>query len=712
MNILNLRNVGSFEIPDSFRGILRISPNIVGNNLEDDPTSLLIAPDSEIKLSDSEGNELPLTFIPKAISTVVVDKLNAIDLINVTHRYKGLFIINSLSIKPTLNIKLNGNKIPLIFSNGTHSVGYPIEAPDDLTYFNRNNKFKFDKNLSYDENIRTKIPVTHELYTNSEKYSNQWAIVNGEYAHHYIQSEKEYHKVPILKKREYVLGTCKNHRYSKARNPNLVYDLSDDKFTSTSHTQLSYVPLETLLYSNLEADLSGIYRNTKGRYFNLNPLGAPGDNNVSNNNLAYTLFGNDYTPEALENDAKGPIMGIPVQSGTIHYNAIPARNYFFHLARRYNSSKRAETIVNNTGLLSGAANDLNTSINIIMRQYALCDGKTLSGDIAKNEYHNIDIEAFNHNFGDTHTAIQTSIGGLSGNTIKTPSLFECDQLSLRFIRGLNWLRTSDIDNTNSIYSGNEILNLKGSKDNEPVYFTNNTKKYKKFTKDNDYGNLVKDIHNVGMYYFNNDSAIQKNWKHTHLILGAKNGEALNGDELNKIKKVFFGEETEIDNLTENSDHGAAWSTYVKNSSPNTSNTFLGSYMLKTLGGISGINTNLRKKIQNYPVAAMGGSTSYMHKIHSYIRYGKRRITCHSHRTRWNPALDIKEGYYNFAHADGGSWRLLSSLPRGNKYGEDGILDPKLSTAKFGSGIDNELIINIDDTLGSPPAVNFIPLMKI
>lgn len=58
MNIVTLRNVGLYEIPDSYKGILRISPN----NNDDDPTAILTNRNNVIKLSDSEGHELPLSF--------------------------------------------------------------------------------------------------------------------------------------------------------------------------------------------------------------------------------------------------------------------------------------------------------------------------------------------------------------------------------------------------------------------------------------------------------------------------------------------------------------------------------------------------------------------------------------------------------------------------------------------------------------------------
>lgn len=724
MNIIDLRNIGSFEIPDSFRGILRISPNIIDNNIEDDPTSLLITKNKEVKLTSSEGTILPLTFIPKSFSTTVIDsKYSETDLINITHVYEKLFVINSLNIKSTLDIKLNGKKVPLIFSDGKHSVGYPIEVPDDKSYFNFDNKYNFNNELTYEENIKNILP-DDEIY--SKENSNQWVNVNGEYLHNYINIDGTYYKLPILKNRDYAIGVCKNHRLNKQNTSNIFYDLSDDVHTKLTHTQLSYIPLESLLYSSLESNLSGITRNCKGRYFNLNPKGSTAENDT-HNDLAYTLFDKNISIEDIE--PKSPIVGIPVQSGTIHYNAIPARNYFFHLIRRYNDEKRKIHLIDNSASrkslennsstgnsISSALTDHNSPVNAIMRQYVLCDGKKLSGNATINEYHNIDSIAFKNNFSDIHKAITNSTIDASDKeeyTFNTPPLFECDQLSLRFLRGLNWLRTDEKTN----YTGNEILNFKGAdyETTNNIKFINNKKIYQKFSSVEDPANHSKDIHNVGMHYANTDSALQKHWKHSHLILGAKNNEVVKNsgnDNIAKIKKYFFGEE-KANNLSEVD----GWVEYVTNANPSKSDKFKNTYILKTINGIE-ISPELRKRIQNYPIAAMGGCDAYMHSIRACIRFGKRKLgKCCNHRTRCQGPISIRDGYYNFANVTAKNiddknkrnWRFMTSLPIANKYGQDNTFSLIPSTATF-AGKDEPM--NIDDTLGSPPAINFIPLMKI
>lgn len=75
---------------------------------------------------------------------------------------------------------------------------------------------------------------------------------------------------------------------------------------------------------------------------------------------------------------------------------------------------------------------------------------------------------------------------------------------------------------------------------------------------------------------------------------------------------------------------------------------------------------------------------------------------------------IKDGAYilvpDYEKYNGyvGSWRLSSSLPVRNKYGKPDGIEDILSYIKTTPDIETYL----DDTLPSPPAMNFIPLMKI
>lgn len=142
----------------------------------------------EIPLSASEGTKLPLKFIPKKYYTRVTDRENNIDLINITHHYDNLYIINSLHVKPTLFIDIakdSYKSAPLTFvnKNGSNytSISYPLEAPDDTRYVNYNSRF-FTGGAQYKrEYINSefnKLKPDHDIYTKSE-YDSEHVRIRG-----------------------------------------------------------------------------------------------------------------------------------------------------------------------------------------------------------------------------------------------------------------------------------------------------------------------------------------------------------------------------------------------------------------------------------------------------------------------------------------------------------------------------------------------------
>ena len=66
-----IRNVAQREIYDSYMGILRISPNLDKNGkMVDDPTNFLNTLGcQDIQLSSSNGDALPVHFVPYAFTT-------------------------------------------------------------------------------------------------------------------------------------------------------------------------------------------------------------------------------------------------------------------------------------------------------------------------------------------------------------------------------------------------------------------------------------------------------------------------------------------------------------------------------------------------------------------------------------------------------------------------------------------------------------------
>ena len=129
----NVRNVAQKEVYDSYMGILRISPNLVYEVDEDDATDMLHTladfrneyndeskykdndSDREIKVqvSDSDGNMLPIYFIPRAFETEVTirDKGNIVssieNIINIcTWTDNYVYVTKNVDIRSTLLLKI------------------------------------------------------------------------------------------------------------------------------------------------------------------------------------------------------------------------------------------------------------------------------------------------------------------------------------------------------------------------------------------------------------------------------------------------------------------------------------------------------------------------------------------------------------------------------------------------------------------------------
>lgn len=715
MNIISLRKVGSFEIPDSFRGILRISPNLVNNSEMDDASSLLTNTAEIIPLSDSTGNKLPIDFVPKIYKTIVDSREGQTELINITLQIQKLYVSQSLNIRQTLYLSGINQTPPIIIAKGNNTIGYPIEAPDDIQYFNRNNKYNFSKENTWDENIAS-IPVNDAIYNDE----SNWLKINGKYAYTHVKQGGKHYKVPILKRRPYVLGTRVVDKYPISKAAENIHNLNSlDYKPAGNHTQLSFLPLESFIYSNLEADVRGIYRaSATGRYLNLNVIGAPTKDNNTGNDLAKQLFGEINDDIEARLNKKTPIIGLPVQSGTIHYNAIPARRYLFHLARRYSKSDRNEYVIDQSQTLTDANLTVGSVMNNITRQYVLCDGKNIATD-----YPAINKHSFENNWSDTHEAIKNSLGG-EGMNFKTPQLFDCDQLSLRYLRGINWLRTAN-GTVDGIYDASEILNDKGRAENKDVRFMPNNSTYLKFD-DGDAANHTKNIWEVGMYRSSTDNKLQRNWKHSHLGFASQTNDEVGinphsvKDTLKDYSEYFKGRSSSTDYCPVISGNYRPWKEYVTGWSLTTTKKFNGTTILPTIGGLclKGESPDNYEAIRNYPIARYGGSSSYFLLIGDCLRYGIRHIKCLNHRTRITGEYPVRDGgyaiasYKNFGDGERG-WRLITSLPERNKYD---IINPETSESTHRiyreSPAGEPQIAKIDDNNSFPSSMNFIPLMKI
>lgn len=658
MEIINLRNVGPFEITDSYRGILRISPNIIGEDVIDDPTVLLHTNNS-ISLSDSEGNELPLKFTPNTYKTLVIGRdLNEIDLIHITHEYSKLYVSNNLKINSKLYINPTDENTPPILSftkdgDKKYSLGYPLECPYNVKYFE-----------GEEEEVTVNgYPVKKEDgSTETRKYN-------------------------------YILGMAPGGR-TKTSNESFHEESAD-------HTQLSFIELDKLIYEVLSNRLLSSFRSSRGRYFNLKELGAPGENNNTANELGKELFGDAVSDEDIQKTA--PLLGIGVQSGTIHYNAIPIRHYLFHCLRHYGEKIDDYLVKDDSGAIpqiTQADTNKKTMMNTLISEYVLCDGKSIA-----TSYPNIDE---NKIISELHKKIAKSINNNSEESydFNTPPLFECNQYSLRFLRGLNW----DMNNSEDyekIFKKEDVASNYISDENTCIY---------NIADDsiNDKSNHRKNIHKVGMHYVNYDSKVQKRYRHSHFLFVKNNeeyGELTTAATYPEFK-VFFG-----NNDNELPADEEAWKNYVNDTSgspytPTKKNIEFPSYILKTLEPLPPSDQINLKYLQNQPIVNPGGPNYIFHNAYSCMRYGHRSSgKCSDSTTYCHEIGFVQDGRYNFAYTNSfdNKWRFITSLPNQHKYGEaKDNLEEKLSTATF----DDDIKINLDDSLANPPSINLLPLMKI
>lgn len=648
MNIVSLRNVSAFEIPDSFKGILRISPMKNKNDeLCDDITSLLKGElydsTTPIRLSNSEGTILPLEFKPWICRTKVYGESNTVKLHALSHVFKaGLFVVDNLKIKSTLYLET------LKFIKDKNVLIYPKDSPFASTYFNKENRFNFDRNISVEENLRTNYDnlLTNGVYNiNDDTYKTEHIKLGNDYVYRYeyitdgVNSGTK--KVNQLNYRDYVVGVA----------PGNVYKEND-----LINTQLSFLNLDDLIWKTIEAYNKGVYRNATGRYIF----------SSEKSKLFKELFGENVSVEEIEK--KAPLVGLPIQPGTIHYNAIPARRYFFHY-KRYNDNVKKPVRI------SG-----NVTSNII-KEFVLCDGKELPESI------------------------------IDSNITKTPPLFECDQLSPRYIRGLNWLRT----NSKGEILDNDVLNDKGGSGEEIASFINNNKIYKKVSNNTDAANHKKDLHDVGTYFVNYDSKLRTKYKHAHLLFTEDSGEISSYDTLSNVKETFFGGNTE--NTPGGKTYEDSWKNYINFKE----NTFLGSYMMRTVGGLATDEIDDERLVRDCPISCAGGSTNnFFYRQSCYQPGRKRKLTGCKHYGYVCRNMNIKDSRYELQHSLGAEkpmqnnslsqWRFFTSLPVVNKYGSQEEIPGNNTT--LSSAVYGETSYYIDDSLAFPPSNNFIPLMKI
>lgn len=391
----NVRNVAQKEVYDSYMGILRISPIEVNGKDMDDITSILntlvdfdgnVDKDGikeknsiiKVRLSDSDGNGLPITFIPKAFNQQVLIRESGADtyqtraIINmVTNVDRFIFVSENLSCRSTISIKLDTTKdadraslLQIATGGGDNNTNvsaktilcYPIEAPNDEDYFNNKNKLGVQTGTTsngylFDPIISNK-PRHEQVKQNLLKQSRSWYEQNfpindndntsphrvkvaGRFINRYNEKGQE---VPVLHTRDYVLGHYDGHSWSKSSkeaddfqqiwcgNTSKLNQIND-----FSHiTKLSWMRFDDLVWDALDEVLQGNVRHTKGRYSNL------GSSKTGNSDIRETLFGDTSDEEFKYSklDRTAPILGAGVEQGIIMYHAMPFHRYWFHRCRQ------------------------------------------------------------------------------------------------------------------------------------------------------------------------------------------------------------------------------------------------------------------------------------------------------------------------------------------------------------------------------------------
>lgn len=412
MKKYQIRNVSDREIYDSYMGILRISPNPLSpsnDKMIDDPTSHLNSMLSidelngtqtqmKIQLSDSDGNELPIVFIPKSRytnvgsyisgSTFVSENLPIINIVtkikdeaslyvsNTFKSYSTIYLDNTdyITSEKDLNDNLNDvrySPLQVLSKSGIYEnlVLYPVESPHDSNYFNDKNKLNLidystsvDRIKSREESLLNKKPKWYDdnipTHMDEDGYETSERVRVGDYYEEYydsIKKEKRWRKsggryvttynndgetIPVLYTRDYVLGHYEGHNTNVnegIKNKWIGTNSSiHDRSDINQVTKLSWLRFDDLVWDVVDNALRGDLRHTKGRYTKLGEGEADEVSTALFANGTSTLCEGSSINDILAKTA--PIVAQGVQPGLIIYNAMSFQRYMFHLTRQISSN--------------------------------------------------------------------------------------------------------------------------------------------------------------------------------------------------------------------------------------------------------------------------------------------------------------------------------------------------------------------------------------
>lgn len=394
-----VRNVAQKEIYDSYMGILRISPNYDANGkMIDDPTNFLntIGYD-KIQLSSSNGDPLPAHFIPYAFTTPNVyfnEKGNITretkDIINICTDTTlsnvatgNIFVCNEFIARSSLHLLDSDNKkkSKIAIAYGCQNTDdnqkadckgillYPIESPNDSTYFNNKNKLElFNSDNSkprtqqveeslleksqfwYNTTINSSVHYTDDKNINptgaNETIESHRVKVNNQYINHFNNNNEE---IPVLYTRDYVLGHYEGHsQRTNDSNRNAMkshYLPTDSQIYEAEETdnvtKLSWIRFDNLIWECLDEVLAGKIRHKNGRYNDLGTyIGEKGNSIVEElfgmDSEEVKMYSNLYPSENPKQflDYTAPLVGNGVQEGMIMYHTMPFHRYWFHRCRQ------------------------------------------------------------------------------------------------------------------------------------------------------------------------------------------------------------------------------------------------------------------------------------------------------------------------------------------------------------------------------------------
>lgn len=556
----NVRAVASKQVYDSYMGILRISPN----NGEDDPTSLLETKGKDIKLSDSNGHVLPITFSSQSFTDGwIYVKTTASDNVYVSKSFTSR---STLSItKGTVNAETSRIIIFEDLSNKETKgiLMYPNKRPssDDILYFNLDVKSNGDIEEKHDfweeknekwvtDGERYKLVEQNLLKQKLSWYNDDGNVKESEKVKigktYLTQTNEAGEEVPILYTHDYILGTSATGTTTNTL-PTLDEKTHVNKLNGNC-TKLSWERIDDIIWQNLDNYLN--YRDDMDDRFSVKTIFE--NDTTYQADPSNVLSGKGASEKEQKWRANAPLLARGVQDGLIMYHAMPFNRYWFHRCRQvlsnmevsgsgwadiHSDEKNELNTAKSKKLITAASKATLTPHHSLVKDYLLCNGKEVNVtnfpniNLKNDKFFNISqkgayAEQSNNKYkvrsqvsGTTHYAVFNSL-----SSKKLPDLFNFQNLSPRFIRGLNFSFNKGssyiISNEVKFETGTQhrVDTLAESSNNHIMGYCGTSE----LTQMTDvFGNsskfFPKEITEVSRLYNSSYDYLDRKWKHYHLL---------------------------------------------------------------------------------------------------------------------------------------------------------------------------------------------------